>query len=139
MLNFKAHSPAKDAVDVSRTSPIYFEIISDSSDLDVSSVNVYINSNLAIYNGNFQTGFSGSILKTHTGYSIYISHTDLWLKGSEVIVGISVNDIGTNNYSETYSFTVLTIDNNDVIIVANPKSGTFASVQNILLQSKMIT
>lgn len=136
MLNFKAHSPAKDAVDVSSTSPIYFEIISNSSDLDISSVNVYINSNLAIYNGNFQTGFSGSILKTYTtGYSVYISHTDIWMKGSEIIIGISVNDIGTNNYSETYSFTVLTVDNNDLFIVANPKSGTFASAQNILLQS----
>jgi hypothetical protein len=135
MLNFKAHSPAKDTNGVSRTSPIYFEISSDSSELDVSSVNIFVNSVLAIYNGNFQPGFTGSILKTHTNYCVYISHTDIWIRGSEIIVEISVNDVGGNNYSETYSFIILTTDIEDVFVIANPKSGIFASTQNILLQS----
>lgn len=135
MLSFTAHTPTKDAIGVSRTSPIYFEVTTDSSPLDVLSVNVSINSINAIVNGVFQTNFSGSIIENTRGYSIYVSHTDIWAKGSIITVDVSINDIATDNYTESYSFTILTTDLEIPYLITNPKGGVFASLQNVSLLS----
>ena len=135
MLKFTAHAPAKDAIGVSRTSPIYFEVMTDSSPLDVLSVNVSINGIDVIINGVYQTDFSGSIIENTRSYSVYISHADVWSKGSTITIDIDVSDISANDFSESYLFTVLTTDLENPYLIANPKGGIFASSQNVSLIS----
>lgn len=135
MLTFKSQLPGKDAIGVSRIAPIYFEIWENQTVLDVTSVNVSISSEDAIVNGIFQTNYSGSILATNYGHAIYISHSQNWVRGATITVNITVTDTVGNNYTNDYSFSVVTLDTEKPTLLANPKGGLFASNQNVNLLS----
>jgi len=131
MIKFQGHSPQKNSIGVSRTSPIYFEIRHDSSTIIVmNSINVEINGDIAILNGVFQANFYGIISENTFGYDVFIQH-NIFNKGQSINVNISVN----LEYFDNYDFKIIIDDSIAPVIMANPKGGIVNSSQSVSLIS----
>jgi len=136
MLYFDGHAPVTGAIDIQRTTPIYFEIwANEGSIANKNSINVIINGSNAIVNGLFQINFSGSILDAPRGYDVYITHTAIFNRGAIIPVAISVKDSNDIEYKDDYSFTIIVDDTVSPAVIANPKGKLYASAQDVSLIS----
>jgi len=129
MIRFQSYSPEKNAVGVSRTSPIYFEIRNDGTVADKTTLNVTVDGNNVIVNGVFQAGYAG-IIDDHTrGYNVYITQNLPFAQGSDIVVTININ----TEFNDVYSFTIITSDVTAPVTIANPRGSTYASAQDVQL------
>ena len=137
MITFQSYSPPKDATNVARNTPIYFEVRDTSAaNINANTLNVTIDGNDAILNGVFQgPEYSGNIIEGVRGYDVYISHTTLFAKSANIAITINIQDIGTNLYDDNYLFTILTDDLITPATIAYPKGGLYASAQDVTLLS----
>lgn len=135
MIIFQGHSPEKNAVDVSRTAPIYFEIRNDTTTANKSTINVKINSVDAIINGMFQPNFSGMINDNIRGYDVYVQHVTVFTRGETITVEISVKDNSLQTFTDSYIFTIIVNDTIAPVVIANPKGAIFNSQQLVSLIS----
>lgn len=129
MIRFQSYSPEQNAIGVSRTSPIYFEIRNDGTVADKNTLNVQIDSVYAVINGVFQPGFSGIVNDHVRGYDVYVTQTVPFAQGAKINVVTVINAV----FGDAYSFTIITSDVSAPVTLANPRGGTFASGQDISL------
>lgn len=136
MLTFQGYSPNKSAIGVSRTAPVYFEVRASIDEaINVNTVNVIIDSQQVIVNGQFQANFSGIIAETVRGIDVYITHVLPFNAGDVIHISTVIMDI-----EDSYSFTTATSDTVLPAVIANPKGGLFASTQGVsLIVSKIAT
>jgi hypothetical protein len=135
MIIFQGYSPEKDTMGVSRTTPIYFEIRNETSTANRNTINVKIDGIDAIINGVFQTNFSGAINNNARGYDVYVQHTVIFTRGQTIAVLISVDDNAFQQYTDSYSFTIIVNDTISPVVIANPKGSTYNSQQSVSLIS----
>jgi len=130
---YQNHSPGYNAQGILPSAPVYFETRSPGIGVVKNSINVVIDTQNAIINGQFQTGYSGVIQTVIDGFNVYINHTTNFTEGSTVSVHINATDFNNDATSDAYSFAIVL---NDVIApstIARPRGGHYKSTQNVEL------
>ena len=109
MATFFDFRPAKNFIGIVPHTDIYFAV-EDSQGIDISTLTIYIDQVLAVYNGIFQTGFSGAFTQSTPAqilYFININPLDNFLFGENVTVGITIKNKLHVQFSEFYSFDII--------------------------------
>jgi len=128
--------PAKNHSGIVPHTDIYFAA-TDPDGLNILTLQVVVNGVRAIINGQIQSGFSGSITKSTPAEELYFINVNPdanFLFGTDVTIGLSIEDKLGNKFSEHYSFSI--IENPDKIpplTIPVPRGGLYNSSQNIEL------
>lgn len=127
--------PGSNEQNVVPSSPVYFEVRSPLGVVH-NSINVSFGTGAlgqAIINGQFQPGFTGSITTTINGYNVYAIGSVPFVEGNIISVYISSTDFGSVSSSTTYNFTIYSSNIVAPVTIAQPRGGTFQSIQTIQL------
>lgn len=90
-------------------SPIYFEITDTDSDLDISTVEVYVKGVVAWSGDSAQNGYTGVKIPVTNGWGYYI-YTPTYYTFGPVSVQVIASDLAANSLDETYTFYVITVE-----------------------------
>ena len=103
-------NPANSAEDVANNSNVYFKLNDNSSGINPASINVTINTNNAIKNGNCKTGYNCTIeSNNNSGYNITINPDSNFGNGAAINVTASASDYNNNSISRSWSFKTTSI------------------------------
>lgn len=107
MINISGQSPAEGAKNILPDSLIEFSLISGESDLDLSSLIVFVSGAEAVRDLGFNLGFDGpfsDIEATSFGANIVIDKESLFVEGEVISVKIQVKDLGDKYFNYEYVF-----------------------------------
>lgn len=97
-------NPASESSGNSANTEVYLEIVDDNNDLDASTVQIYINGDVAWSGDSIQQpGYSGYKTQVENGYGYRISLWEPFDPGSQRI-RVVASDSGLNSLDEAYSF-----------------------------------
>ena len=136
MATFYDFRPAKDFIGILPHTDIYFAV-EDSNGIDINTLDVYIDQQLAVHNGVFQVGFTGALTRSTPEELIYfvnINPTDNFLFGENVTIGIRVYNKLHQQFNEFYSFDIiLNPDHTKPETIPVPRGGRYNAPQLIYL------
>ena len=107
MINISGQSPAEGAKNVPPDSLVEFSLISGESDLDLSSLIVFVSGAIAIKDLGFAPGFDGpfsDIEATSFGANIVIDKEGLFSEGEVISVKVQIKDIDDKYFNYEYVF-----------------------------------
>jgi hypothetical protein len=132
------HSPQPDFIGAQLDAPLFFRV-EDSDGLDLNSFEVRIEGVLAIINGAYQPGFSGTISnEDHVpkAISVLIIPASPFVYSQIVDVASTINDNLGNSGKDVYSFVAIPDpDIKSPIVTASPHGALFNSSQDVSLIS----
>lgn len=138
MINISGQSPAEGARNVFLNSLVEFSLISGDTDLDLSSLIVFVSGHEVIRDLSFNQGYDGpfsSIELTSFGASIVIDKESLFLEGEVILVKIQVKDLNNKYFNHEYVFRA--IPSEPILDVSSPEDGALVkSDQTIFLEFK---
>ena len=131
--------PQKNFIGAVLTAPIYFEISDVNDGLNVSTLNVKLNSIDAVINGVFQSGYSGAITLIDPipkKIAVVVNRTGGWNYGELITVAVHIEDqIGTVGNDNWQFLTIPNPDHTPPIVSANPHGRIYNSTQTVTLSS----
>jgi hypothetical protein len=125
------HSPQPDFIGALLDAPIFFRVQDQQHGLDLNSFNVRIENVLAISNGVYQSGFTGTITKENyvpNAISVLIYQTASFVYSQVVNVSAEINDLLGESGKDAYVF--VTLPDPDIkapIVTASPHGALFNS------------
>ena len=110
------------ATDIAPDSNISFHLADSGSDLNINTLDVIINNNLAVTDGVCQTGYTCNLEHTNS-YNITINPDSNFGYSQEVNVSVSVSDNAGNPLSSSWSFTTEADTTAPAIVSQSPSNG----------------
>ena len=134
--------PKVDSV-VSPTTQISFRLLSlvDKDPIDISKLDIVVNEILAIDQGNFVEGFTGTITQVTNseGNAVVVSFINLtpFEIGSAVVTTINAKDLAGNFSTKTFTFPIA--NTNLPVIIMTPPGGVYNSLIRLRLESDQVS
>ena len=133
MINISGQSPAEGAKNILPDSLVEFSIISGESDLDLSSLTVFVSGAIAIRDLEFKPGFDGpfsDIEATSFGANVVIDKESLFEEGEVISVKVQVKDLDDSYFNYEYVFRA--IPSEPILESSSPEDGSLVKSDQII-------
>ena len=125
--------PANGSKNIDLDTTIEFKIVSDSAGINISTLNVSINDELAILDGDFTSRFDDALSEiTPDGddYSVIIDPDFLFNKDKQIVIKIQVKNLNNEFFNSTFFFK--TVTEKPVLIKTSPEDSAIVKSPQVI-------